>query len=66
LYQVFGYHKSLPMPLGSHKFGCIDRLSGRAAAEETGKFVSSVCWRAKSKTLVAANSVGNIKVLEMV
>lgn len=63
---VFAYHKSLPMPIASHKFGCLDPISGKNVEDDTGKFVSSVCWRAKSQTLVAANSMGNIKVLEMV
>lgn len=64
--QVFAYHKSLPMPVATHKFGWLDPLTGKSMGDDTGKFVSSVCWRAKSQTLVAANSLGNVKVLEMV
>lgn len=63
---VFAYHKSLPMEMASHKFGCTDPITGREVEEEGGQFVSSVCWRGKSQTLVAANSMGNIKILEMV
>ncbi|MCO5577339.1 hypothetical protein L7F22_031168 [Adiantum nelumboides] len=63
---VFAYHKSLPMPVATHKFGWVDPLTGKSMGDDTGKFVSSVCWRAKSQTLVAANSLGNVKVLEMV
>ncbi|BBN06975.1 protein SPA1-related 3/4 [Marchantia polymorpha subsp. ruderalis] len=63
---VFAYHKSLPMPMASHKFGCADPITGQETEDDGGQFVSSVCWRGKSQTLVAANSMGNIKVLEMV
>ncbi|KAL2645016.1 hypothetical protein R1flu_012603 [Riccia fluitans] len=63
---VFAYHKSLPMPMASHKFGSADPITGQETEDDGGQFVSSVCWRGKSQTLVAANSMGNIKVLEMV
>lgn len=64
--EVFVYHKSLPVTMLSHKFGYADPISGQEFEDTGGQFVSSVCWRGKSQTLVAANSVGNIKVLEMV
>ncbi|XP_024545319.1 protein SPA1-RELATED 4 [Selaginella moellendorffii] len=63
---VFCYHKSLPMPLATHKFGSSDPVSGQENEDDGGQFVSSVCWRGKSQTLLAANSMGNIKVLELV
>eukprot|EP00850_Spirogloea_muscicola_P010076 SM000058S18506 [mRNA] locus=s58:255014:258826:- [translate_table: standard] len=62
----FAYHKSLPMPMASHKFGGADPVTGTETEDDSGQFVSSVCWRGKTQTLVAANSMGNIKVLEMV
>ncbi|KAJ7534145.1 hypothetical protein O6H91_13G081800 [Diphasiastrum complanatum] len=64
--EVFVYHKSLPMPVASHKFGSVDPISGQEIEGENGQFVSSVCWKSKSQTLAAANSIGNIKLLEMV
>eukprot|EP01018_Ginkgo_biloba_P004341 Gb_02506 [translate_table: standard] len=64
--SVFAYYKSLPMPMASHKFGSVDPISGQETEDDSGQFVSSVCWRGKSKILVAANSTGNIKLLEMV
>ncbi|KAJ7571071.1 hypothetical protein O6H91_01G147600 [Diphasiastrum complanatum] len=64
--EVFVYHQSFPMPMASHKFGSADPILGQKTEDESGQFVSSVCWRAKSQTLVAANSMGNIKLLEMV
>ncbi|KAI3493429.1 hypothetical protein L1887_41819 [Cichorium endivia] len=59
--EVYAYHKSFPMPITSYKFGNTDSVS----SDENGQFVSSVCWREKSKMIVAANSVGTIKVLKM-
>ncbi|CAM8948739.1 unnamed protein product [Rhodiola kirilowii] len=62
--EVFVYHKAFPMPALSFKFNTTDPLSGQDADDAT-QFISSVCWRGQSSTLVAANSTGNIKILEM-
>lgn len=64
--EVFTYHKTLPMPMAKHKFGTVDPVTGADSEEEAGQFVSSVCWRGNSQMLLAANSVGCIKLLEMV
>lgn len=48
------------MPVMSFKFNTTDQVSS------TPEFVSSVCWQGQSTTLIAANSSGNIKILEMV
>ncbi|TKY60701.1 SPA1-related 2 protein [Spatholobus suberectus] len=64
--EVYAYYKSLPMPVTSHKFGSIDPISGKETDDENGQFVSSVCWRGKSDMVIAANSSGGIKVLQMV
>ncbi|XP_071696254.1 protein SPA1-RELATED 2-like [Rutidosis leptorrhynchoides] len=64
--EVYAYYRSLPMPITSHKFGSIDPISGKETENETNQFVSSVCWRQKSDTVVAANSTGCIKLLQMV
>ncbi|KAL7249576.1 hypothetical protein ACSBR1_011715 [Camellia fascicularis] len=63
--EVFIYHKAFPMPALSFKFGSTDPRSGDDV-DDTAQFISSVCWRGQSSTLVAANSMGNIKLLEMV
>ncbi|KAL2247517.1 UNVERIFIED_CONTAM: Protein SPA1-RELATED 4 [Sesamum indicum] len=62
--EVFVYHKAFPMPALSFKFNSTDPLSGDEV-DDTAQFISSVCWRGQSSTLVAANSMGNIKLLEM-
>ncbi|MCL7040104.1 hypothetical protein MKW94_008776 [Papaver nudicaule] len=59
--EVFIYHKAFPIPVLSFKFNSIDPASCQEVEEP---FISSVCWRDKS-TLLAANSAGNIKLLEM-
>ncbi|KAK4373975.1 hypothetical protein RND71_004652 [Anisodus tanguticus] len=63
--EVVVYHKVFPMPALSFKFNCTDPLSGDEV-DDSAQFISSVCWRGQSPTLVAANSMGNIKLLEMV
>lgn len=64
--EVYAYYRSLPMPITSHKFGSIDRISGTETDDDNGQFVSSVCWRGKSDMVVAANSSGCIKVLQII
>ncbi|KAK7406067.1 hypothetical protein VNO78_07683 [Psophocarpus tetragonolobus] len=64
--EVYTYYRSLQLPITSHKFGSIDPISGKETDEDNGQFVSSVCWRGKSDMLIAANSSGCVKVLQMV
>ncbi|OVA01913.1 Protein kinase domain [Macleaya cordata] len=64
--EIYAYYRSLSMPITSHEFGSIDPISGQETSDDNGQFVSSVCWRRKSNTLVAANSSGTIKLLQMV
>ncbi|KAI9081711.1 hypothetical protein K1719_036314 [Acacia pycnantha] len=64
--EVYSYYKSLPMPITSHKFGSLDPISGRETDDDNGQFVSSVCWKGSSDMIIAANSSGCIKVLQMV
>lgn len=54
------------MPITSHKFGSTDPVSGHETGDYNGQFVSSVCWRQKSNMVVAANSSGCIKILQLV
>lgn len=63
--EVFIYHKAFPMPVLSFKFSTMDPLSGQNV-DDGQQFVSTVCWRGQSTTLLAANSAGHIKLLEMV
>lgn len=64
--EVFAYYRSLPMPITAHKFGSIDPVSGKETDHGNNQFVSSVCWRQKSDMVIAANSSGCLKLLQMV
>lgn len=61
--EVVIYHKAFPMPALTFKFNSMD---SDYESDDSAQFISSVCWRGQSSTLVAANSAGNIKILEMV
>ncbi|PKA64475.1 Protein SPA1-like 3 [Apostasia shenzhenica] len=51
----------------TNEFGSIELNAVRAAGEEDGnQFISCVCWRGQSSTLIAANSTGSIRILQMV
>ncbi|XP_010688913.2 E3 ubiquitin-protein ligase COP1 isoform X1 [Beta vulgaris subsp. vulgaris] len=59
--EVFVYHKEISRPVTCHKFGSPDVED---ADEDAGAyFISAVCWKSDSPTLLTANSQGTIKVL---
>ncbi|KAG0452182.1 hypothetical protein HPP92_025822 [Vanilla planifolia] len=64
--EVYAYYKAFPMSITSHKFGSIDPITGQETGDDNGQFVSSVCWRTKSNMVVAANSSGSLKLLQLV
>ncbi|QHO01945.1 hypothetical protein HN873_044308 [Arachis hypogaea] len=64
--EVYAYYKSLPQQITSHKFGSVDPINGKKTYDDYGHFVSSVCWKGKSDMVIAANSSGCIKVLQIV
>ncbi|CAL8465090.1 g4625 [Coccomyxa elongata] len=66
--SVYAYTATLPTPLARHCFssseGCADS-EGEELAVDSHQFVSSVCWSRKGHTLLAANSQGTLKLLEL-
>ncbi|XP_020098553.1 protein SPA1-RELATED 2-like isoform X2 [Ananas comosus] len=64
--EVYAYYRTFPMPITSHKFGYFDPVTGQETSEDNAQFVSSICWRGKSNMVIAANSSGSIKVLQLV
>ncbi|KAK6120632.1 hypothetical protein DH2020_045627 [Rehmannia glutinosa] len=59
--EVFAYHKAISKPATWHKFGSPDVDD---TEEDAGSyFISAVCWKSESPTMLAANSKGTIKVL---
>ncbi|KAJ1916433.1 hypothetical protein H4219_003798 [Mycoemilia scoparia] len=70
--MLYTYHRNIKRPIVVHKFGSNSQLasdlggSGETVAEaDPSLFVSAVCWKQKSNTMLAANSQGIIKILEM-
>jgi E3 ubiquitin-protein ligase RFWD2 len=59
--EVFVYHKEISKPVTWHRFGSPDVED---ADEDTGSyFISAVCWKSSTPTMLTANSQGTIKVL---
>ncbi len=72
--SLYIYYKGLSKPLFNFKFDTVarslldrtaDRRINGMADDDTNEFVSAVCWRQGSPIVVAANSQGTIKVLEL-
>ncbi|KDP30815.1 hypothetical protein JCGZ_13758 [Jatropha curcas] len=59
--EVFVYHKEISKPVTWHRFGSpeMDDTDEDAASY----FISAVCWKSNSPTMLTANSQGTIKVL---
>ncbi|XP_063544198.1 E3 ubiquitin-protein ligase COP1-like [Cydia strobilella] len=72
---LYVYYAGLSKPLLAHRFdavrGFLERgTGGERREDEPSEFVSAVCWRrappSERQVLLAANSQGTIKVLELV
>ncbi|XAR53828.1 hypothetical protein NMG60_11022521 [Bertholletia excelsa] len=59
--EVFVYHKAISKPAACYKFASSD--SNDAEDDAGSYFISAVCWKSDSPTMLAANSQGTIKVL---
>ncbi|XP_043692045.1 E3 ubiquitin-protein ligase COP1-like [Telopea speciosissima] len=59
--EVFVYHKAISKPAARHRFGSseVDDTDDDAGSY----FISAVCWKNDSSTMLTANSQGTIKVL---
>lgn len=65
--SLFIYYKGLSKQLFSFKFDAVRSVLDKEKREEdVNEFVSAVCWRQHSNIVVAANSQGIIKILELV
>ncbi|KAK9820862.1 hypothetical protein WJX81_005532 [Elliptochloris bilobata] len=63
---VYAYHAGLPAPLAHHRFAAADAALGADTdAADAHHFVSSVCWSRSGHVLVAANSLGTVKLLQL-
>lgn len=65
--MVYCYYKAVPPPLTVYQFSRVDPLTGEESPDDDElQFVSSVCWCPNDpSTLVAANSLGAMKVLKL-
>ncbi|KAJ4764938.1 E3 ubiquitin-protein ligase COP1 [Rhynchospora pubera] len=59
--EVFVYHKAITKPAASHKFTTSDLDD--TDDDTSSYFISAVCWKSDSPTMLTANSQGTIKVL---
>jgi len=63
---LYVYYKGLSGPLFDYKFDVVkSALEKERAEEESVEFISAVCWKPNSNVIVAANSQGTIKLLEI-
>ncbi|GER52911.1 E3 ubiquitin-protein ligase COP1 [Striga asiatica] len=58
--EVYVYHKAIARPAVLHKF---DSEMEEADDDPSSYFISAVCWKSHSPTILTANSRGTIKVL---
>lgn len=64
---LYVYYKGLTKQLFSFKFDAVRSvLENGRKEDDVNEFVSAVCWRQHSNVVVAANSQGIIKILELV
>uniref|UniRef100_A0A1B6JH28 RING-type domain-containing protein n=1 Tax=Homalodisca liturata TaxID=320908 RepID=A0A1B6JH28_9HEMI len=64
---LYVYYKGLTKQLFSFKFDAVRSvLENGRKEDDVNEFVSAVCWRQLSNVVVAANSQGIIKILELV
>lgn len=65
--SLYLYYKGLSKQLLTFKFDTVRSVLEKDKKEDdANEFVSAVCWRTGSNVVVAANSQGTIKVLELV
>lgn len=64
--SLYIYYKGLSKHMHAYRFDTVRSMLERERSDEdTNEFVSAVCWRPMSRVLVAANSQGIIKILEL-
>lgn len=64
---LYVYYRGLSRPLVAYRFAPVRGFLERSREAEAAEFVSAVCWRKSDRAvLLAANSQGVIKLLELV
>lgn len=62
---VYTYHRDLTQSISSFRFSPVCPHSGAEVESESPAFISALCWKQNSNRMVAANSLGTIKILEL-
>lgn len=62
---VFAYHRDLSKPVSTYRFAPLCPRSGIEIESDTPTFISSLCWKKGTSRLLAGNSSGIIKLLEL-
>ena len=64
---LYVYCRGLSQPLLHYKFDVVKSvLDKERQDEDSAEFISAVCWKPQSNVIIAANSQGTIKLLELV
>ncbi|KAK9823349.1 hypothetical protein WJX72_002097 [[Myrmecia] bisecta] len=66
--EVFVYYKAMSKPIARRLFSSPATPPAGAAPpvnQDTSQFISAVCWKPYSQVLLAANSQGTIKVMQL-
>jgi protein suppressor of PHYA-105 1 len=63
--STYAYYRALPDPIARQSFGNGMRSSIMDPQGEQSVFVSTICTSRKGSLIIAANSVGTVKVLEL-
>ena len=66
--QIYVYYKSMSRPIAQQDFSANPVCAGSEAAPSTpdaAQFISSVCWKPRTNTLLTANSSGVVKVMTL-
>ena len=64
--SVYVYHRDLVKPLAVYRFDSKCPLTGSGLENETQQFVSSLCWKQDTNLMIAANSQGSVRIIELV
>lgn len=66
--QVYVYYKSMSRPIAQQDFSANPVGAGAATPSggpDASQFISAVCWKPHTNTLLAANSSGVVKVCSL-
>ncbi len=67
LVQVYVYYKMMSKPIAKRVFSAAahDPVGTLGHGQDGTQFISSLCWKPGTNTLLAANSQGTIKLLQL-